>query len=106
MELNHIYEGWRNKLFPPKELKEQIQKVSEMRMDICRSCEHNSKFYKSIRPDEHCVICGCTLSAKTSCLSCSCPVYKWREVMTSEQEEEIKHSHEQKEEVGNKDDTP
>ena len=61
-------------------------------MKICDVCENNSKFHPSIRPDVHCIICGCTLSAKTSCLSCFCPIYKWREVMTSEQEEEIEQA--------------
>jgi Zn-finger protein len=64
-------------------------------MKICEKCENNSKYHPSIRPDEHCIICGCTLSAKTSCLSCFCPIYKWREEMTSEQEEELSKEHEQ-----------
>lgn len=89
MEIGKIYEGWRNKLFPPERLKELIQKVREKRMLICEECPSHSKHHSSIRPDNHCVICGCTLSAKTSCLSCACPEYKWREEMTSEQEEEI-----------------
>lgn len=95
MDIAKIYEGWRNKLIPPKDLKELIQKVAQERMIICNKCEHHSKHHNSFRPDNHCVICGCTLSAKTACLSCSCPIYRWREVMNSEQEEEIKQAHEE-----------
>ena len=90
MELSHIYEGWRNQLFPPKELKEQIQRVKKERMEICEACENHSKHHPSVRPDTYCIICGCTLSAKTACLSCSCPIYKWKKVLTAKQEEEIK----------------
>jgi len=90
MDLSKIYEGWRNQLFPPRQLKGMIAHVRAERMKICNECENHSKHHPSIRPDEHCIVCGCTLSAKTSCLSCACPIYKWREIMTSEQEEEIK----------------
>jgi len=61
---------------------------------ICRNCPENSQQHSSIRPDEHCLICGCTLSAKTACLSCACPLYKWREVVTSQQEEEMEQNNE------------
>jgi len=67
-----------------------IQKVRTERLEICSLCENNSKFRPNIlRPDYHCVLCGCTLSAKTSCLSCECDVHKWSSVMTPEQEEEM-----------------
>jgi hypothetical protein len=89
LNLANIYEGWRNNLFPPKHLKKLIQQVKKERMQICNECPHHSKNHKTIRRDYHCIICGCTLSAKTACLSCACPEYKWREVMNSEQEEEL-----------------
>lgn len=86
MKFSEIYEGWRNHMFPPERLKEEIAKVSEERLTICETCEFNSKFHKSVRPDVHCVVCGCTLVAKTKCLSCSCPKEKWQNVITEEQE--------------------
>ena len=48
--------------------------------------------HKSIRPDEHCTKCSCTLSAKTACLSCECPlmVPKWKAVLTEDEEEILK----------------
>lgn len=89
MSLTQIYEGWKNKLLPEESLKEQIDQVSAERMSICDNCKFHSKHHKTIRLDAHCVHCGCTLSAKTKCLSCACPTEKWKPVMTREQEEEI-----------------
>ena len=88
-----IIEGWRNNIFPPEHLKELIEQTSCERMEFCCICKFNSKNNKKklLRPDEHCLECGCTLSAKTKCLSCSCPlkVPKWEAVITEEQENEI-----------------
>jgi hypothetical protein len=92
INLNQVYEGWRNNLFPPEQLKNIIRRVGYARMKECNNCEYNSKFHKTFRPDIHCLICECTLSAKTKCLSCSCPLDppRWKEVVTDEQEEEMK----------------
>lgn len=94
MNISKIYEGWRNQLIPPKKLKQIINKVHKERISICRQCENDSIHHDSIRPDEHCIICGCTLSAKTKCLSCNCDIYKWFAILTPEQEEEIKQANE------------
>ena len=90
IDFEKIYEGWRNHLFPPAYLKEIIKKVSDERLLICSTCEHNSKFHKTFRPDEHCTICECTLIAKTKCLSSEFPDEppRW-EAVVSEEEEEI-----------------
>ena len=92
-KLQNIIEGWRNNLFPPAHLKKAIKQVSMERMFICRQCEYNSKNQKgfSLRMDEHCTQCGCTLKAKTKCLSCCCPLDepKWICLITEEQEEYI-----------------
>jgi len=90
MKLSEIYEGWRNKLLPPENLKELINSTAEERINICLSCPHHSKNHKSRRPDDHCTKCGCTLSAKTKCLSCSCPLEKWLATATGEEEEQLK----------------
>jgi hypothetical protein len=63
-------------------------------MAICKDCPFNStnaklKGYKTIRKDEHCTECGCTLAPKTKCLSCSCPLSKWEAEITDEQEKTI-----------------
>ena len=80
MSLNKIVEGWKNHLSPANNEKEIIAKVSQERLDICTQCEehsYNKPEYKTIRPDAHCTNCGCTLSAKTKCLTCECPLNKW-----------------------------
>lgn len=92
MSLSQIYEGWRNKLIPPSHLKELIETTSKERMEICNNCELssiNAKNYKTLRIDVHCTNCGCTLDAKTKCLSCECPLKKWTALITPAQEEEM-----------------
>jgi (2Fe-2S) ferredoxin len=71
-------------------MKETIKTVSDDRMAICEACPHHSKNHKTVRPDAHCRMCGCTLSAKTACLSCICPDGKWQAHMTDEQYDEIR----------------
>lgn len=89
INFSQLYEGWRNNLVPPKRIREAIQKTSESRLLICEECSWHSKNYKTVRPDAHCTHCGCTLSAKTKCLSCSCPINKWEAVATEEEAEEL-----------------
>ena len=68
-----------------------------MRMEICEQCPHHSENakklngYKTVRPDAHCTNCGCTLAAKTKCLSCECPLKRWEAILTDEQEEQIRN---------------
>ena len=90
MKIKEIFEGWRNNILPPEKLKEQIAVVSAERLAICEGCEHHSKNHSTVRPDAHCVSCGCTLSAKSKCLSCSCPIKKWEAVSTDKEELEYK----------------
>jgi len=88
INFSQIYEGWKNNLFPAKALRTYIKDVSEERMSICEDCALISTKHKTKRPDVHCTDCGCTLSAKTKCLSCECPLKKWEAVMSSREEEE------------------
>lgn len=81
METSKIFEGWKNKLLPAENMREVIKQTSEERLKICGDCPFHSKNSKTIRPDAHCLSCGCTLSAKTACLSCSCPEGKWGPVL-------------------------
>ena len=89
---SQIYEGWKNNLFPAKEIKEKIATIGAQRMEICRSCNYNSEVRKVklkekiLRPDEHCTHCGCTLAAKTKCLSCECPIKRWTAVLSEEKD--------------------
>ena len=79
-KLKDIVEGYRNAIIPPEKLKDVIKVVTEERKKICDNCSYHSKFHKSIRPDEHCTHCGCTLYAKQACLHCKCPIDKWTNV--------------------------
>jgi len=88
MSLANIYEGWMNNLFPQEDKKEIIKMVQDYRMEICKGCpEHssNKKPSNTLRWDDHCTNCGCTLSAKTACLSCKCPLDKWAAMISEEQ---------------------
>lgn len=79
-KLTEIVEGWKNNLTPTQFLDQQVIDVSAARLGICAICEEHSMNrtdYKSMRLDAHCTNCGCTLSAKTKCLSCECPLHKW-----------------------------
>lgn len=80
MSLGQIYEGWKNHLLPEERKKDFIDHVSQERLAICGACEEhssNKKDYQSLRRDAHCTNCGCTLAAKTKCLTCDCPLKKW-----------------------------
>lgn len=92
MELNwaHIYEGWRNKLFPPHEIRKLIQQTAINRYEICKGCPLNTKNMGE-EWVERCSVCGCPLTALTRCLSCKCSdkVPKWPAVLTVDQQEEI-----------------
>ena len=75
-QLKQIREGWTNLLFKFKNIK--INKIKKKRLKICRDCKMNSIYIKSKRIDEHCTVCGCNIAAKISCLSCDCPIGKWK----------------------------
>jgi hypothetical protein len=100
INFSQVFEGWRNKLIPPSQLKELIRQTSDQRLNICSECPHHSKNHKTRRPDDHCTYCGCTLSAKTKCLSCKCPIDKWLEVASQEEDEKIQNIADGKEEKG------
>lgn len=68
-----IINGWTNLL----NKKKHVEEIASKRKEICSNCEHNSKFYKTLRFDEHCMECGCTLSAKVRSLESECPIGKW-----------------------------
>jgi len=108
MNIKQIIEGWRNKLIPPSHLKQAIEDVATLRLDICRNCEYNSINNRkdTLRWDEHCIDCGCPLSAKTRCLSCHCSISppKWKSVITEDEEEEIREYKNGKE-IQNSEDT-
>jgi hypothetical protein len=107
MKLNwkEVAEGWKNDLFPAKELKDFIQEVSDNRLTICKLCPKQSdnakvEGYKTIRQDLHCTVCKCPLIKKSKSLSSSCPENKWAAITSNEERfaiEEYIKNHETKE---------
>jgi len=76
--------------------KQWIKDLAAYRMStFCGPCEHNSKNarehngYKTIRPDDHCIRCGCNLEWKTHQLSSACPESKWEAAVTQKEAEAI-----------------
>ena len=68
-----------------------IEETYQKRIKICKDCPLFSENLKrsgwdSLRVDEHCTDCGCTLSAKGRCLSCKCTKDKWLAVIENENE--------------------
>ena len=110
MDFAQIYEGWKNKLIPSENMKELITNVSKARLEICSTCSFQSEVrkregkYKSVRPDVHCTNCGCTLSAKTACLSCNCPINLWEAIATDDQQEHIENEIDGQESIENQED--
>ena len=93
INFSQIYEGWKNNLFPAADMKPLIEEVSNERMLICTDCAFISTKHKTPRPDVHCTECGCTLAAKTRCLSCDCPKKYWDAVLDNlDKEHEIKNA--------------
>ena len=90
MSISEIIEGWKNHLFPQNSLKELITNTSATRMAICNECPKHSKNFSSLRGDDHCTVCGCTLLPKTKCLSCKCPEDRWLPILSEEEEKKIK----------------
>jgi len=66
-ELEEIYSGWKNYIFPNKETEELAKK----RISICFSCTN----YK--QKINRCNICGCFMPAKVRSINSSCPLKKW-----------------------------
>lgn len=100
MKFKQILEGFRNNLFPPEHLKEQILKVSSERLNHCIKCDFNSTPGK-ITSFSRCMSCGCFLTKKAACLSCNCGIedfnkanntsvpLKWTAVASVEEDYEI-----------------
>lgn len=89
---------WKNKvqilegLINRVQAKEEVEQIAKQRLSICKACPYNSTNakstgYKTTRPDDHCLQCGCNLDIKTHCLSCECPLEKpkWTAVATRDE---------------------
>ena len=71
----NIIEGWASWVMKNNPDKEAL---SKKRMAICDGCEYDSKGRANgVRPDRHCIACGCTLAAKTRVFKEKCPMGHW-----------------------------
>lgn len=72
-----------------------IRDLARHRYDnFCDTCEDNSKNkknYTTVRPDEHCTLCGCNLEYKTHQLSSGCPKFLWKAEVSKKEAENIKN---------------
>lgn len=81
--IKEIAEGWANMVLK----KEHIERIAKVRRNICDTCEHISTKHKTSRPDVHCVVCNCTLAAKTRSLDSACPVGKWSKILKNNEQQ-------------------
>jgi len=86
-----IIEGILNNTFK----KEHIEIIAKERFDICKQCTKRDDFgstcmVKGTQPC--CAECGCSLKLKTRSLSSSCPLDKWKALVTEEEESVIENS--------------
>ena len=65
--LNEIIIGWKNYIFPNKE----VEKIATNRMITCLDCE------KFKIKERKCGICGCFMPAKVRNVDSTCPLNKW-----------------------------
>lgn len=83
-KFNAIAEGWKNFVFPSK----NIEELAKVRAEICSGCPHMTTDYpfKNILPEEKrieivkgvaCGLCGCPLQSKLRVPLESCPEKKW-----------------------------
>lgn len=99
LDWKDILTGWRNDLFPPKELKELIRKTQEERLNVCLNCPFNSTKGK-INNFSYCTDCKCPLKKKAACLHCQCPKEYWLAVAEPEESKQIQET------IKNQDDEP
>ena len=95
-----ILEGVKNRVFKRKDIEElYVYRVE----GICKTCIWNSENQRGkkledipaiirqikgddivasieSRKDRHCLHCGCNLATKGRCLTCNCPLMKWKAV--------------------------
>lgn len=62
--------------------------VQKERLDICKECP-NSSTGNEIKSWSYCKECLCNLNAKSACMSCACPLDKWKALLTQEERVEL-----------------
>jgi hypothetical protein len=65
-QLNEIISGWKNYIFPNK----QVEELAIERMEICLGCD-------KLKDNKRCGVCGCFMPAKVRSVKSTCPLKKW-----------------------------
>ena len=66
-----------------------VEHVASLRNDVCAECpsKGNKCAVKGTGPC--CNECGCSLAFKTRSLSSSCPLNKWKRIITEKEEDKL-----------------
>jgi hypothetical protein len=87
-----ILEGITNSVFK----REDVEEIAQHRLDICKECTlFDEKGEGCLVPgtapccNEKKGGCGCSLSLKTRALSSGCPLGKWKEELSEEEEDKL-----------------
>ena len=87
--LDQIFEGIKNNVIK----KEHVEQIADIRWADCSVCEHLDTDGKDCAVNGTqpcCSKCGCSMGLKIRALSSSCPIGKWKAVVTKEQEKNLK----------------
>jgi hypothetical protein len=68
--LEEIYSGWKNYIFPNKE----VEEIAKKRIAFCVENKCNNFTNKKT-----CKVCGCFMPAKVRSLKSKCPLRLWKE---------------------------
>jgi len=87
--LDKIFEGIKNNVIK----KEHVEQIADIRWADCSTCEHLDSEGKSCAvpgTKPCCAKCGCSMGLKIRSLASSCPIGKWKAVVSREQERKLK----------------
>jgi hypothetical protein len=82
---SQILEGITNALIRDK----YVEEVAAIRNSICDDCELKGNKCMVPGTGPCCNDCGCSLGFKTRSLSSSCPLGKWKALLTEDEEDEL-----------------
>ena len=84
-----ILEGIKNKVFKNEHVEAVAKERWEQHCVRCESLDREGKKCTVPKTQPCCGECGCALGFKIRSLSTSCPLGKWKEVMTQEEEDKL-----------------
>ena len=87
--IDKIMEGVKNNVIK----KEHVEEIADIRWLDCSTCEHlDNEGSTCVIPGTKpcCGKCGCSMGLKIRSLSSSCPIGKWKAIVSREQEQKLK----------------